>query len=82
MSGPEPTESLQLKLVHSFFEAFKNRDIDRIATFLHKDHRRIYYPRSLGLPELTREQWLKFAATFIREYWTDCEVSLALVLGS
>lgn len=73
MSGPETTDSPQLKLVHSLIEAFRRRDVDYLATLLHKDHRRIYYPRSLGIQEQTKEGWLKHVTEFIG-LWTSCEV--------
>jgi len=43
MSSPETTDSPQVKLVNSFIEGFKERDMDHIAKHLHKDHRRITY---------------------------------------
>lgn len=56
--------------------------MDYLATLLHKDHRRIYYPRSLGVPEHTKEEWLKFAADFVGKFWTDCEVSYLVLVPS
>lgn len=69
----ESTDSPQLKLVHSLIDVFQTRDVDHLATLLHKDHRRIYHPRSLGKPEETREEWLKNVAEFI-SLWTSCRV--------
>jgi hypothetical protein len=74
MSGPETTDSPQLKLAKSLIEAFSKRNVDDLAKILHKDHRRIYYPRSLGKPDLTRENWLKYTADVVG-LWTDCRVS-------
>lgn len=74
MSIPQTTDSPQLQLAHSLIDSFRRRDVDHLATLLHKDHRRIYRPRSLGKPEETKEQWLKHVAEATSE-WTDCQVS-------
>jgi len=69
---PKTTDSPQLQLVHSLIDSFRRRDVDHLATLLHKDHRRIYRPRSLGKPEETKEQWLKNVAEATSQ-WTDCQ---------
>lgn len=74
MTSPETADSPQLKLVHSFVEGFKNRDMDHIARLLHKDHRRITYPRSVGKPEQNKEEYLQHTAE-IMKLWTSSEVS-------
>ncbi|KAF9782948.1 hypothetical protein BJ322DRAFT_1073534, partial [Thelephora terrestris] len=66
MTSPDISDSPQLKLMHSFIEGFKNRDLDQIAKLLHKDHRRITYPRSLGKPEQTKEEYLQHTAEVLR----------------
>ncbi|KAF9782946.1 hypothetical protein BJ322DRAFT_1022463 [Thelephora terrestris] len=56
MTSPETADSPQIELLKSFIEGFKTIDIDRIAKTLHKDHRRITYPKSLGVSEQTKEE--------------------------
>lgn len=73
MSTPVTTGSPQLQLVHSLIDAFKRSNVDDIALLLHKDHRRIYHPRSFGKPEETKEQWLKQVAVFTGQ-WSDCQM--------
>jgi hypothetical protein len=74
MTSLEISDSPQLKLMHSFIEGFKNRDLDQIAKLLHKDHRRITYPRSLGKPEQTKEEYLQHSAELVK-LWVDSDVS-------
>jgi len=59
MLGPESSASPQAKLIHDWGWGFENRDLAHIAKYLHKDYRHTHYPRSLGLPEQTKEQWLE-----------------------
>ena len=62
-------------------EGFKERDMDRIASHLHKDYRSITYPRSLGEGEETKEEWLKKTAEVVG-LWTHLEASPANLLFS
>ena len=41
---------------------------------LHKDYRHATYPRSIGRPEQTREEWLKHITEYM-SLWTEFEVS-------
>ena len=70
----ENSDSPQVKLMREWDQGFEKRDLALIAKSLHKDYRHTYYPRSLGKPELTREQWLGYIAGVI-SLWTDREVS-------
>ena len=70
----ENSESPQVKLINEWGQAFAKRDIDLIANLLHKDYRHISYPRSLGRPEETREEWLQHIARIIN-LWTEDEVN-------
>ena len=74
MSSTEIADSPQVQIVRSFCEAFKNRDMDSIAKFLHKDHRRITYPRSVGVPERTGEEYLQHTAKLM-SLWIDSQAS-------
>ena len=74
MSGPEITDSPQVKLVRSFCEDFKKRDMSQIAKHLHKDHRRLTYPRSLGKPEQTKEEYIKNTGE-VMALWIDNDAS-------
>ena len=66
--------SPQVKFVHEWFQVLQTRDLDRVANFLHKDYRNTLYPRSLGTPEQTKEEWLEHAAERYK-LWTSWEVS-------
>lgn len=56
----EGAESAQVKFIlGEWRQAFEKRDLDLIAKHLHKDYRHTSYPRSLGEPDQTREQWLE-----------------------
>jgi hypothetical protein len=55
---PESSDSPQVKLIREWARGFQMRDLDVVANTLHKDHRYVRYPRSLGKPEETKEEWL------------------------
>ena len=74
MSNPESSESPQVKLMHEWGSGFRKRDLNLIVKALHKDYRHIIYPRSLGMPEQTREEWFEHFAGVIA-LWTDLEVT-------
>jgi len=59
MSDLPSSSSPQLRVVNEFVRGFDERNVDILAKTLHKDFRRIIYPRSLGAPELTKDEWLK-----------------------
>ena len=62
----EGSESSQVKFIlGEWRQAFEKRDIDLIAKHLHKDYRHTSYPRSLGEPDQTREQWLEQFGEFL-----------------
>ena len=74
MSDPESSDSPQVKFMRDWAEAFKKKDLDLIAKALHKDYRHTAYPRSIGRPEQTREEWLEHITTLL-SLWEDLEVS-------
>ena len=78
MSGSEATNSPQVNLMLSFVEAFKERNMDLIAEHLHKDHRRLTYPRSVGKGEQTKEEYLQYTGELIA-LWTDSNASYSSV---
>ena len=74
MSSPESFDSPQVKLVLDWGQGFKKGDMGLITGLLHKDYRHALYPRSLGVPEETREEWVaRFSG--ILSLWTDADVS-------
>jgi hypothetical protein len=75
MADPETSDSPQVKLVHECCHGFGTRSIDRIAKTLHKDYRNVAYPKSLGKPERTKEEWLEHLAGIISLWAADSEVS-------
>ena len=74
MVNPGSSDSPQVKLMYELDSGFVKRDLDIIAKQLHKDYRHITHPRSLGMPEQTREEWLKHFA-WVMSLWTENEVS-------
>jgi hypothetical protein len=75
MSSHHTTDSPQIKLTYEWAEGFRKKDLAVISKLLHKDHRRITYPQSLGIPEQTKEEYIQ-QMTEIINVWTDgCEVS-------
>ena len=75
MADPENSDSPQVKLFRESGLGFETRNLDLIAKTLHKDFRYIAYPRSLGHPEQTREQWLERCAGIIGVWTVDPKVS-------
>ena len=74
MSSPQNSESPQIKLINEWTRGFVERDLDLIAKALHKDFRRITYPRSIGKPEETGKEWLESFGGFL-PFCTEVEVS-------
>lgn len=79
MSSAETTESPQIKFMRSFIQAYEKRDLSQLAKYWHKNLRRIIYPRSLGLPEETKEEWAQHI-TELMNLWTGLEVSSGQVV--
>ena len=52
------TDSPQVKLIHELVRAFETKDLALFAKYSHDDFRRVNYPRSLGKPDQTKEEWL------------------------
>ena len=74
MSSPETADSRQVKLVDSMTLGVKKKDLNLFAKQLHKDYRRITSPRFLGVPDQTREQFLKSTLELMDLWAKDCEV--------
>jgi len=74
MSGWENSDSPQVKLMLEWAQGFERKDLALIAKCLHKDHRHTFYPRSLGKPEVARDQWLEHITSVVN-LWTDHKVS-------
>ena len=79
MSGPETSNSPQVKLMLSLIEGLRTRDMEVVANLLHKDLRRVTYPRSLGRPEYNKEEWLVQAAGLLGLFAEDGQVSYSYV---
>jgi hypothetical protein len=58
MADPENSDSQQLRLFHECGQGFEAKNPVLIAKTLHEDFRYALYPRSLGKPEQTEEEWL------------------------
>jgi hypothetical protein len=75
MADSEDPDTPQSKLFHECGRGFRTRDLDLIASTVHKDFRYVAYPQSLGKPEQTKEEWLKGWAGIISLWTADLEVS-------
>ena len=75
MANPENSDSPQVKLVHECRQGFGTGDLNRIANTFHKDFRYIAYPKSLGKPEQTKEEWLEHLAEIFSLWTANTEVS-------
>ena len=75
MSNIKTNGSPQLELVHSYVQGIEKRNIGQAGKTLHKELRRITYPRSAGRPEQTKEESLKHIGGFVSLCTEDCEVS-------
>jgi hypothetical protein len=74
MADPESSDSPQVRLVRECCRGFQTRDLDLAAKSLHKDFRYVPYPKSLGRPEQTKEEWLEQYAKIISLWTADSEV--------
>lgn len=74
MSNPEITDSPQVQIMRSFCEAFEKRDLALVAKHLHKDHRRITHPQSVGVPVQSKEEYLQHLGE-VMSLWIDCQAS-------
>ena len=77
MSSQQATDSPQIKLMYEWADGFRKKDLDVIARHLHKDHRRITRPQSLGIPEQTKEEYIQQMTEVIKVWADRCEVSYA-----
>ena len=55
----------------------EERDIEKIAKHLNKDFHRVNLPRSIGVEDQTKEEWLKRLEDVVPKVLTDCKVSHA-----
>ena len=69
MANPESSDSPQVKFFLEWGQIFQTADLNLIAKCLHRDFRCILYPKSLGKPEETREEWLERLAGVL-SLWT------------
>jgi len=56
-STPEP--SPQTKAIMAWAQGFIDSDLDQIAAALHPDYIHDTFPRSLKIPQQTKEQWIE-----------------------
>jgi hypothetical protein len=76
MSSQGTVDSPQVEFIRSYIREWENMDVEKIATFLHKDLRRVTYPRSLGRSDENRDEW-QHRIEEIVGLWTSCTVSHA-----
>ena len=77
MSSPQTTDSPQVRLAREWIDGFGNKDLVFVAKDLHKDFRYAVYPRSLGKPEVAREEWLQEVRK-VFSFWVSNEVSCGI----
>jgi hypothetical protein len=78
MANPESSDSPQVKLIHEWARGFRTRDLDAIASTLHKDYRYVGYPKSLGKKEETKEEWLERFGKWL-SLWTANEPGVSYI---
>ncbi|KAF9785474.1 hypothetical protein BJ322DRAFT_1063387 [Thelephora terrestris] len=66
MAGLQTNGSPQLELLRSFCLGIEQKDLSQTAKAMHKDHRRITYPKSLNIPTQTGEQYLERLEGFLK----------------
>ena len=59
MASGEDSESAQVQLMREWGKGFEKMDLALVAKHLHKDFLLVTYPRSLGMPDETREVYLQ-----------------------
>ena len=69
--------SPQIQLINEWNEGFSALDVELLAKPLHKDFRRVVYPRSIGDPEQNKEGWIK-EITGLLGFATGFDVRYAL----
>jgi hypothetical protein len=75
MADLESSDSPEMKVLQQCSRGFKTKDLDLVAKALHKDFRYVAYPRSLGKPEETKEEWLERWAGIVSLWTGELEVS-------
>ena len=58
MSSIKTTDSPQLKVIQEMTEGFNKKDAALFTKHLQKDFRYKLYPKSLGIKEQSREEWI------------------------
>jgi hypothetical protein len=75
MADPVSSDSPQAKLILECSRGFRAEDLAITAKTLHKDFRNVPYPRSLGHPAQTKEEWLENWAGIMSLRSADIDVS-------
>ena len=71
--------SPQIKFINEWNEGWATLNVDLLVKPLHKDFRRVVYPRSLGHPEQNKEDWIK-EITGVLSFATEFDVRYAPLL--
>ena len=59
-------------------KGFETRDIGILEKYLHDDFRAVTYPRSAGMPEQNKAEWVK-QMTMVIGMWTEnCKVGYSI----
>ena len=75
MADSENSDSPQIRLFHESGRALLTRDPILLAKTMHKDYRCVSYPRSLGKPEKTREEFFEHWGGIVSLWATVTEVN-------
>ena len=68
------SESAQVKFIKAWGQGFQKKDLNILASGLHKDFRMATYPKSLNKPVQTKEEWLAELGKII-PLWLETTVS-------
>ena len=72
MIPPLSGDSAQVKLVNECFRGINEMNWDHAGMYLHKDFQKVVHPKSLGVPALNKEAFLKRYSELGTGYGVGC----------
>ena len=72
MIAPISGDSAQVKLVNECIRGLDEMNMDTIGNYLHKDFHHVIHPKSLGVPALNKEAFLKRYSELGTGYGVGC----------
>ncbi len=72
MITPLSGDSAQVKLINECLQGLDEMNMDIIGRHLHKDFHKVVHPKSLGVPTLDKEAYLKRYSELGTGYGVGC----------